>query len=1015
MKKKILCFLLTFVIVLGLCPISVFASKESGDKTVIIKVAPATASVTFYAGDNADGVPLAATDNGTNGKYHEYTLSIPEGTYSYRANDSGTDLGGMSFTVNEADEQSMTLVRTNFYTTDKSITSLGDYTIEIMPGSMRSVVNGTQYIDGSNRVVTPTLLWANGNGMLYNWAITLSEKLAGSKGVPISINNTFANDLTATQNKTFTLASLVDFTIKAPKGAKAQMFNQLKNFNVEEIPETANAVEGNLVSHTFRTIESANLTYRVSMDGKITRAGYIGATEKTEPIVISFEGNENPKSTTNTMDNANMQNRIESSTFVNVNRQNELDLSVGDSYRLRAYRGSWEIINSDTANIMIEPDFNYKVISGGEHISMTPANNRCTGNAKDNWMDIKGVSKGTAIIEISYDAIIIGGSGTSYTGLYGATAPNRTSLVVIRVGETAGTLDMKIKGRESAFDTELDTIYTVTDTASFAFSATLDSKDPTVSISTDKGSSWKSVTKDDGYFVASGLVPGINILKFEANGKVAYQVVRAAKISYTLTNESRTGDTICPGDKVTVTFNDTYMAIPKMSGIYNPSAHVLVYGTTSSASKQCGGYDLPSKCAITLTMPSTTGTATFEGGYLKSTMWCANDPMGAHRTLTDAGVGANFNAVQLTFTCGQYPTLTFDVTEKTECDHEWCDEEDCVITVKHTAVKAGEKRYTCTKCGEYKFESTKKGACTKFEVEVPALEATPTKDGHTAGTWCSECHKVLSGMETIHYTHEHEFTYSADKNALKATCSGTYCDYNQAPLTLTLESPSNSVYNGKPIEASLNSDEAQEWESATGKIPAITYKALDDGELTNGKPVEIGSYEASITAGDATATLIFDIAEPSNNDDGNNNNDSDKNKPDTIEPIDYRIIEGANSIWDESSEKSLSFRSNADFSKFVKVLLDGNLLDPSNYTASSGSTIITLKPEFASTLKSGKHTIEIVSTDGSALTNFYIEETIANTDGGMALESTLPSTFIAFSILGLSIVFFVGKKKKRIF
>lgn len=723
-------------------------TKEDVDnKTVTVKVVPTTAAVAFYAGDNATGAQISAADS-VNGNYREYVLNVPEGTYCYRAKDGGTDLGGMSFTVGEAEEQSLTLVRTNFYTTDASVAAIGDYDIEIMPGSMRNVETGDQYIDDSSRVVTPTLLWANGNAMLYNWKITLNGALAENKGVALSINNTFADTLSAVQTKTFVLANLARYEIIAPEGAEVKMFNQIKNFNVEEIPEASQSnVEGG-VSHVFRPVESANLTYRVSMAGKITRAGYMGTTEKTTPIVITFGESENPKSTENDVSDA-LKPKMENSIFVNVNRQNELDLDVEETYRLRAYRGAWEIINSDTANIMIEPDFNYTVLSGGEHISMTPAANRCTGNAKNNWMDIKGVSEGVAIIEVSYDAIIIGGSGTGYTGQYGATDPTRKSLVVVRVGENAGTLDMKVKDRDSAFDTELDTVYTVGDTASFAFTATLDGKEPTVSLSTNKGNSWKAVSENDGCFVAEGLVPGSNILKFEADGKTAYQVVRAKKVGYTLTNESRSSDKIYPGDKVTVTFTDTCMAIPKMSGIYNPQAHTLVYGSTKSASKQCGGYDLTTKCAITLTMPDEAGTATFENGYIQATMFCANDPMGAHRSLTDAGVGANFAAVSLTFTCGVYPTLTFEVAEKNECEHKWCDEEDCVITVKHAINKAGEKRYTCLKCGEYNIVATTKGLCKNFPVEVAAVEPTATKDGHAAGTWCSECHSVLSGMEVI--------------------------------------------------------------------------------------------------------------------------------------------------------------------------------------------------------------------------------------------------------------------------
>ena len=132
------------------------------------------------------------------------------------------------------------------------------------------------------------------------------------------------------------------------------------------------------------------------------------------------------------------------------------------------------------------------------------------------------------------------------------------------------------------------------------------------------------------------------------------------------------------------------------------------------------------------------------------------------------------------------------------------------------------------------------------------------------------------------------------------------------------------------------------------------------------------------------------------------------------DPINYKVIEGANSVWTVSAGESPTFRSNADFSKFSHVLLDGKELAKKYYKAESGSTIITLTPEFTATLAVGKHTIEIVSTDGSASTVFYIEETIANTDGeGFALSTaTMSSAFIGCNIVGLAVVFFELKKKK---
>ncbi|MGM9947793.1 hypothetical protein [Floccifex sp.] len=52
--------------------------------------------------------------------------------------------------------------------------------------------------------------------------------------------------------------------------------------------------------------------------------------------------------------------------------------------------------------------------------------------------------------------------------------------------------------------------------------------------------------------------------------------------------------------------------------------------------------------------------------------------------------------------------------------------------------------------------------------------------------------------------------------------------------------------------------------------------------------------------------------------------------------------------------------------------LDGETLDSKNYTVKEVSIIVTLKSDFVSTLKVGKHTISIVSETGEASTEFEV-------------------------------------------
>lgn len=98
------------------------------------------------------------------------------------------------------------------------------------------------------------------------------------------------------------------------------------------------------------------------------------------------------------------------------------------------------------------------------------------------------------------------------------------------------------------------------------------------------------------------------------------------------------------------------------------------------------------------------------------------------------------------------------------------------------------------------------------------------------------------------------------------------------------------------------------------------------------------------------------------------------------EPVDYEILDGANSNWEQNSDGILSIRGSGEFSKFVGVKVDGNLVDAKNYTVKEGSTIVTLKAEYLNTLSVGSHTIEIVWTDGTASTTFTIKA--ASSDNG---------------------------------
>ena len=76
--------------------------------------------------------------------------------------------------------------------------------------------------------------------------------------------------------------------------------------------------------------------------------------------------------------------------------------------------------------------------------------------------------------------------------------------------------------------------------------------------------------------------------------------------------------------------------------------------------------------------------------------------------------------------------------------HAW---DNGVITTAPTCENAGVKTFTCTRCNETKTEAI--SATGHTPVQIPEKPATCTEPGHKAGTKCSVCGAILSGLEEI--------------------------------------------------------------------------------------------------------------------------------------------------------------------------------------------------------------------------------------------------------------------------
>lgn len=141
--------------------------------------------------------------------------------------------------------------------------------------------------------------------------------------------------------------------------------------------------------------------------------------------------------------------------------------------------------------------------------------------------------------------------------------------------------------------------------------------------------------------------------------------------------------------------------------------------------------------------------------------------------------------------------------------------------------------------------------------------------------------------------------------------------------------------------------------SAEGDTFAADCALTLNGEAVNGRNVNVGRDGKTLFA-PALKTLKLNGSE----------------KPETPE---YRITAGANGVWTKGSETGLTFRANGPLEKFTGLQVDGKTLDSDAYTASSGSTVVTLEPTCLDTLTEGKHHLTVLYTDGQCGTSFTVQ------------------------------------------
>lgn len=680
--------------------------------------------LTFKASDFITADPNSTGTLADN--YNNFYASLAAGRYSFRAygykaseTSANVYLGGHSLTLpTETNVDGGTgggtdiyLRLHSIYTTSKKNSSdyftADDYTARVvMPSMGGDVQHGTPYPSG-NYTYYPFMLYSAGNAALWNAYVEPIGTCAEDYIFTQAINNTTAAGYTVV-TKSLALSQAINLTVTVPAYADFNLFFQHNNFNTQIIEPKTGSTSGDASASADAT---RTLTYKISKSNSnytwrlkdirsgttyVTKAGWLQSSTTSFAKEFTFNAGDSTDQYSHSFSNlgtiAKTRDEAEIQTFLSPSGYKY----TSGTERIRSYR-LWQIINSDAANIMIEPEFKVKVLSGDEN-AVTAVTG---GNAKGNWLDV--TPNGTTIVAVNYKALDVYTTADehgTHGGLYPATNPERTSVFVLtndkdEHGNAKANIAYNSNGltssRPSAWDYNYDNwFYLSNDTAPTLDFSVSSSGTTTVQyaiVTTDASdldthlSGWTTLTADSsGKYHASllgfreaGLAGGTVIIKMHDSTGTSYSLARVAEVTATVTNASNPQETeIMPGDKVSLTFEGSYRGIYKYSGIFNPTTYNLFYSIGDTAYKtNVAQYQQMDQAKLELTIPTnvdfgsgSTANVQLTNGYTYGSMYSAANPFATLYNMSNTGVGTNFNAVTVNFCLNRFPNVNVEVTPR---------------------------------------------------------------------------------------------------------------------------------------------------------------------------------------------------------------------------------------------------------------------------------------------------------------------------------------------------------------
>ena len=185
---------------------------------------------------------------------------------------------------------------------------------------------------------------------------------------------------------------------------------------------------------------------------------------------------------------------------------------------------------------------------------------------------------------------------------------------------------------------------------------------------------------------------------------------------------------------------------------------------------------------------------------------------------------------------------------------------------------------------------------------------------------------------------------------------------------------------GKCATCGYSKEDAHIHSSHLSRVPAKAATCTQEGNISY-YICDCGQWFSDVTCTSPITDQQSVVLPAQGHVDKDNNGRCDVCKERLDSTVEYQMTEGGESTWLNTSGQGLVFRSNAEYSKFDHVEVDGATVANTNYSVSEGSTIVELNASYLKRLSLGRHTISIVAKDGKATSGFTIKQGAAASSG----------------------------------